>query len=1461
MLRCLRRRQSPPTSQTVSTAIGSFVQDTKCGNDPNLDAKMGGASPDLLDAIQENDVIRLTETVQRLVSTDNVVPDPAFVTSTIGKIRGMSPLHVATKRGQAALVRALLDHGANINQLTPEGWTPLHYAAYYNHLSCAEILINAGARLDIQIRQSKHKGKTMLHLAAARGHVEMVERLLFPEGWGKGWSLEELANHKDSSAMMDLVGVALANNNHSGCGGRENNIVRMLSQRQTAATTIQRWWKVAIKQHIARRTHPAVVIQAAFRGYRTRKWFARVWERHQTCTQQYQMVEDLKALCRRDDNIAAVKAYVDAHTDAIRQIANTVQGADSSVAASADVSPVQEATTPPPPKPAAPARGEYHTNFFIKKQAKPLAVRVRPCITAPVVGFIHGEATGNVLVQAYRPQLKTTTTVPAGDGTDMNIDWLRIANPHNKMYGRREAWVQMRANTRTEEIYFLERKENVDYTCMSMNTWVNAGLSIVNFTKDNDTCAHYFGTKALTCFFCEKPRFGLETQPTPPTRDRSSGGVSMFADFAALEATSMVPPPAAWLPELLEAAYFGPTADTHTPKLPRRPNREILAFLLEQKVASPTEPLARPNSTSALAPSVSLVHVAAMDNDVSVLAIVQTHCAGELWDELMRDPATSQTPLPAGESEVQASELDSLHIMHAPVNAYTNRLPINDGLLSSDRRTRWTGGQSVDDYLRKMVEGSLRTRPVCAIHPIVLACLEDCPDTALHLLNTYADGLCDIRTAAHAAPIRRLLAGTVRAAALHVQNMHAVLVRVGDTFDIRVEELTMHSELDQCHTPLASAVQSMLYRNLSPSEVLQNVDFMVSKLGCDINVGDNHGITPIMVAAGCTTYMPSQDSTSPSPLAEVVVGLFKRGADTLLGDKHRRSLWNHAAAAGNADVMRALFGAAQRTIAAAIGNGDVHPVLEQGARVYGMLMPDTQNAPTPFHSAIEESPYRQNVVQFLLPFAPALLAQHPTRVAELVDALLDIGGNAVLDAAALVHTLAPGCVRALHGIALQHNQLFGLNTTTAADTHVRVAHLPLWNTLMQLNRRVAEQLDGPAMQGCRSSDIEHARSHVNDVWAQALSPAVLAILRVEAHVNEFKATDGILFGLPWQLADHARAYLKVLEDVCGALPATVAKVLGTTLNACVLTERCLAVLRPTLGVSGTDEEQFHPPKDEPQMWATVASVVCRIKAHEADTCPCMMGGNICVSDTEHAAEATGPMLHLDADTHISTSDTDNDTPNNNANTHNHPEPSGGESPSSGSSTGASEQAIAYILRFIDVDAVVEKQSSTNANTRTNACKFVATCVPERARCCGICMAPMDEPVRVCLETGGEHFKKGSCRHEYCKPCVTQWVKSNVETGSRTVRCPDPDCKCSMHADDIERTAGKDMRTRFVSLLSTTYTERLQSFKDEAFSAWVAAHTRTCPSCHVIIERRSGCNAMLCTCGHRFNWTQAQVVSR
>lgn len=73
-----------------------------------------------------------------------------------------------------AMVRALIDAGADIDAANQKGWTVLHQAAYSNNVEAARLFIDAGATVDLE---SYGDGGTPLTVALWWGHSEVSDYL------------------------------------------------------------------------------------------------------------------------------------------------------------------------------------------------------------------------------------------------------------------------------------------------------------------------------------------------------------------------------------------------------------------------------------------------------------------------------------------------------------------------------------------------------------------------------------------------------------------------------------------------------------------------------------------------------------------------------------------------------------------------------------------------------------------------------------------------------------------------------------------------------------------------------------------------------------------------------------------------------------------------------------------------------------------------------------------------------------------------------------------------------------------------------------------------------------------------------------------------------------------------------------------------------------------------------------
>ena len=82
---------------------------------------------------------------------------------------GMTALHDAVGVGFTGhnfeIIRMLIEAGADINKLTNDGWTPMHYAATSGHPEATKILIDAGADLNISspLRAAAQMAKSHCH--------------------------------------------------------------------------------------------------------------------------------------------------------------------------------------------------------------------------------------------------------------------------------------------------------------------------------------------------------------------------------------------------------------------------------------------------------------------------------------------------------------------------------------------------------------------------------------------------------------------------------------------------------------------------------------------------------------------------------------------------------------------------------------------------------------------------------------------------------------------------------------------------------------------------------------------------------------------------------------------------------------------------------------------------------------------------------------------------------------------------------------------------------------------------------------------------------------------------------------------------------------------------------------------------------------------------------------------------
>jgi len=83
--------------------------------------------------------------------------------------------HYASYKGEAEVIRLLIQHKADVNAISPHfNWTPLHFASLFGHAKVTEILLEHGA----YINALDMVNRTPLCQASESGYLEVVRLLL-----------------------------------------------------------------------------------------------------------------------------------------------------------------------------------------------------------------------------------------------------------------------------------------------------------------------------------------------------------------------------------------------------------------------------------------------------------------------------------------------------------------------------------------------------------------------------------------------------------------------------------------------------------------------------------------------------------------------------------------------------------------------------------------------------------------------------------------------------------------------------------------------------------------------------------------------------------------------------------------------------------------------------------------------------------------------------------------------------------------------------------------------------------------------------------------------------------------------------------------------------------------------------------------------------------------------------------
>ncbi|KAH6983913.1 hypothetical protein EDB80DRAFT_625396 [Ilyonectria destructans] len=115
----------------------------------------------------------LSLTTGDLDNKDEEQRTPISYAAENGHEDGRTPLSWAAQEGHEAVIKLLLENGADLESKDNSGWTPLSLAAQEEHEAVVKLLVEKGADLE----SKDNSGRTPLSWAAREGHAAVIKLL------------------------------------------------------------------------------------------------------------------------------------------------------------------------------------------------------------------------------------------------------------------------------------------------------------------------------------------------------------------------------------------------------------------------------------------------------------------------------------------------------------------------------------------------------------------------------------------------------------------------------------------------------------------------------------------------------------------------------------------------------------------------------------------------------------------------------------------------------------------------------------------------------------------------------------------------------------------------------------------------------------------------------------------------------------------------------------------------------------------------------------------------------------------------------------------------------------------------------------------------------------------------------------------------------------------------------------